>query len=183
MNKSFNEIEIINGCKKSNSVYQRALVMQYSELLFATAFRYLKDEDETKDVLQDSFIRIFKSIKNFDPQKGKLTSWMCKVVINESLKQWHKRKNKVSYNEHFELAVERPLVVGKLKTDELYQMIRELEDPYKMVFNLHVIEGYPHQEIAEILEIKVGSSRSILSRAKEMLRQKINTIKKTESWV
>ncbi len=183
MNKIYSDIELVNGCKKSNSEFQRALVMQYSELLFATSKRYVKDEDIAKDMLQDSFMRIFKSIHKFDVNKGSLSSWMCRIVINQSLKHWHKAKGKVSYNEYFQEASEAPIVIQNLKTEAIYEMIRTLEDPYKMVFNLNVIEGYAHKEIAEMMNIKVGSSRSILSRAKEMMRQKINSIKNHESWV
>lgn len=183
MQKSYTDKEIIKGCRANNSEYQRALVMQYSELLFATSLRYLKDEDAAKDVLQDSLMRIFKSMHSFDINKGKLTSWMCKIVINESLKRWKKEQVNVSYSDYFEGATEKPLAIQNLSVEEIHSIIRNLEDPYRTVFNLHVIEGYKHKEIAEVLSIETASSRSILSRAKEMIRNTLISIKQKESWV
>ena len=179
----YSDIDILKGCKAGSQESQKALVMQYSELLNGTALRYVKDNDVAKDVLQDSFMRIFKYIHKFDPEKGKLSSWMCKIVINESLKVWRSQKEKVSYNEYFEQASERPFVIDELEASDIYQQILELDEPYRMVFNLNVIEGYPHKDIAKQLGIKVPSSRSILSRAKEMMREKLNHIKIKESWV
>lgn len=157
--------------------------MQYSDMLNATALRYIKDADVAKDVLQDSFIRIFKYLPKFDPAKGKLSSWMCKIVINESLKVWRKKKDRVAYDEHFEGAAKRPLALDDLEVADIYKLILELDEPYRTVFNLNVVEGYPHKEIAEMLSIKVPSSRSILSRAKQMIKNKINSVKMNESWI
>lgn len=157
--------------------------MQYSDMLNATALRYIKDRDEAQDVLQDSFIRIFKYLPKYDPAKGKLSSWMCKIVINESLKVWRKRKDRVAYDDHFEIATERPLALDDLEVEDIYKLILELDEPYRTVFNLNVVEGYPHKDIAEMLSIKVPSSRSILSRAKQMIKNKINSVKMNESWI
>ncbi len=157
--------------------------MQYSDMLNATALRYIKDRDAAQDVLQDSFIRIFKYLPKYDPAKGKLSSWMCKIVINESLKVWRKRKDRVAYDDHFEMAAERPLALDELEVEDIYKLILELDEPYRTVFNLNVVEGYPHKEIAEMLSIKVPSSRSILSRAKQMIKNKINSVKMNESWI
>ncbi len=183
MDRKYTDIELSLGCVNKDPKFQHALVMQYSEGLYATAVRYIKDTDEAKDILQDSFLKIFKSMHQFDPSKGSLSAWMSKVVVNQAIKYWHKQKRQVAYEDYLPVTFEQPLILDKLNSERLYHLITTLEDPYRMVFNLHVIEGYSHKEIAEKLNVKTSSSRSMLTRAKSMLRTKIARLKKQKAWI
>jgi RNA polymerase sigma-70 factor (ECF subfamily) len=177
--------QIIDGCRNKHPACQRALVDRYSNLLFAICLRYTANETRSKDVLQESFIRIFKSFKNFDPDKGSLQAWMKKITVNMALKSLNKRditSDILSVDINNKIDIE-PTALQKLQAEDLMKIIQTLPEGYRQVFNLSVVEGYKHNEIAEMLNIKEVTSRSNLSRAKQLLRKKLIAFKKNESWV
>ena len=174
-------LELIAEVKKGSPVSQRDLVNLYSDYLFAISLRYMSDQENAKDVLQDSFIKIFRSIKNFNPEKGAIKSWMGKIVINTALKAIDKRKLRNSFTEFFNNPIIAPTAESELNAFDLFEIIRELPDGYRQVFNLYEIEGYSHKEIASMLGIKEVSSRSNLTRAKAILRQRIALLNQQES--
>ncbi len=177
--------QIVEGCRKGHSKCQKALVDRYSGLLFTICLRYTGDENKSKDVLQESFIRVFKSIRTFDPDRGSLQNWMKKITVNMCLKTI--KKNQIAstgltidINDNLSVG---PDVISKMNADDLLKLIQTLPEGYRQVFNLSVIEGYNHKEIADKLGIAEVSSRSNLSRAKQILRKKLMAFKKNESWV
>ena len=177
--------DIINGCKKGHAECQKALVNRYSGLLYTVCLRYMGDETKSKDVLQDAFIRIFKYINNFDSDKGSLQAWMRKIVVNTALRNLQSKKINTStlsldINENASI---EPSIIDKMAVDDLMKLIQTLPDGYRQVFNLSVIEGYSHKEIGKMLNIQEVSSRSNLSRAKQLLRTKLLALKKDETWV
>ncbi len=177
--------QIIQGCRQGHSSCQKALVDRYSQLLFTICLRYMRDETKSKDVLQEAFIRIFKSLKNFDPDKGSLQAWMKKITVNMALKTLNKKKLQYSgftVEINDALSVE-PSALDNMQAADLLKIVQSLPEGYRHVFNLSVIEGYSHKEIAELLKIEEASSRSNLSRAKQLLRKKLNAFQKNESWV
>ena len=144
------------------------------------------DETKAQDILQETFIRIFKSFKTYDPEKGALSTWMRRIAVNCALKSLKKKSLEVSnlsvldYEEKYSVA---PDVISKLSHDDLLNLVQNLPDGYRQVFNLSVIEGYSHKEIAVMLGIAAVSSRSNLSRAKQLLRKKILEGKTTDQWI
>lgn len=177
--------DIILGCKRGHSQCQKALVNRYSGLLYSICLRYIGDETKAQDILQDTFIRIFKYIKNFDPDKGSLQAWMRKITVNTALKDLSKKSIKsttLSIDINDKVSVQ-PDILSKMAADELLELVRNLPEGFRQVFNLSVIEGYNHKEIAAMLNIKEVSSRSNLSRAKQLLRNKLLEFKSSESWV
>ena len=175
---------IISGCKQGLAPCQKALVQRYSGFLYSICLRYIGDETKSKDVLQDAFIRIFKYIKSFDADKGSIKAWMSKILVNTALKHINREglKNStltIDFND--KVSVE-PSILSKMATDDLLELVRSLPEGYRQVFNLSVIEGYSHKEIAALLKIKEVSSRSNLSRAKQILRTKLLAFKNSESW-
>lgn len=175
---------IISGCKQGHAPCQKALVQRYSGFLFSICLRYIGDETKSKDVLQDAFIRIFKYIRSFDADKGSLKTWMSKIVVNTALKQINKKgleNSTLTIDFNDKVSVE-PSILDKMATDDLLELVRSLPEGYRQVFNLSVIEGYSHKEIAKMLKIKEVSSRSNLSRAKQILRIKLMAFKNSESW-
>jgi len=176
--------DIIHGCQQGKATSQRALVEKYSGILYTVCLRYMKEEMAAQDILQDSFVKIFRAINTFDPKKGSLEGWMRKITVNTALKQLDKRKLKFSSLsiEALNFTSREHSIVDQLEANDLVSVIRSLPDGYRQVFNLSVIEGYSHREIGKILGIEEVSSRSNLSRAKQILRTKLNSIQSDTSW-
>ena len=183
MDSTFSIQEIIDGCRAEQPVYQRALVNQYSDRLYAIAVRYLRDRELSKDVLQESLIRIFKYFDTYDTSKASLTTWMTRITIRQCLSRIEKKEvqlvsmDAASYKE----ASLDTTALDELQNQDLVKLIQELPDGYKEVFNLSV-DGFSHSEIAELLGVNVGASRSRLWRAKEILKKKIIAIENLEQW-
>ncbi len=151
-------------------------------MLMTVCRRYSNQSFDAKDVLQETFIKIFKHIDTFDPTRGNLEPWLRKIAVNTSLKYlkkqqlFYQRNNELSYDHGQE-----PSVYSDLDEEEMIAIIQDLPDTYRTVFNLYAIEGYSHKEIGKMLEIEEASSRSNLSRARQLLRIKITELKRRES--
>lgn len=178
------EKELIIGCQKEKPLYQRELVLRYSAMLLTVSRRYTPERLGPEDILQDAFIKIFKSIHQFDDAKGSLEGWMRKIVINTALKKLKRKfvKEEVPV-EAFQDPLLLPSIYEQMDAEDVMRLIAALPDGYRQVFNLYVIEGYSHKEIASLLGIGETSSRSNLSRAKTILRNKLNNQKIQESWL
>ncbi len=140
---------------------------------------YVRHREDAQDVLQDGFIQIFKKLELYDPAKGKFETWARKVMVNMCLQ--HLRKHKkwkgiVDLNEAI-LSVKASYEISGIASmdlQDLYDVIYKLPDGYRLVFNLYVVEGYSHKEIASMLEISENTSKSQLSKAKSKLRKMVN---------
>lgn len=161
---------------------QQARARLYTEsvgVLSSVCRRYIIDEEDVRDVLHDSYIRIFTTIGKFDYRgNGSLNAWMSRVVVNEAL-MFLRRSNRIESNsldderKVVENLSDDPPEVGRLSADELHMLIRKLPDGYRTVLNLFAIEGKSHKEIAKLLGIKENSSSSQFLRAKVMLTKLI----------
>ena len=164
--------QVIEGCQRNDRKYQKILVEQYSSWLMSISLRYAPDADSAKDALQEAWIRVFKHIQKFDENKGKLESWMAKIVINTALQGYKNLRYDTEKSGLENLAPQAviPDIYAQLGAEELMKLIAELPEGYRIVFNLYVVEGYSHKEIAELLDIQVASSRSQLQRARKQLQ-------------
>jgi len=178
-----NDFNIIEGCRRKQAKSQRALFDRYSEMLFSISLRYVSSEPDAKDVLQESFLRIFKHFEKFDPQKGSLKNWMIQICIREALKRLSQKKEIIELDTIKEQPQTEPIILSHLQMEDLMKVIRQLPLPYRTILNLFLIEGYSHKEIGQLLGIKESSSRSGLTRAKMMLRKTLTNKKKHESWI
>ena len=167
---------IIKLFRRGDTSAMDVLYAEYADYLTSVCARYIPDDDELKDVLQESFIKIFSKIGEFNYRgNGSLRAWITRIVINESLILIRKKKNSPIIN----LEKEPPDVqddepeIGNLSQEVLTNMIRQLPDGYRTVFNLFVIEGKSHKEIAKILNIKADSSASQFHKAKKQLAKMI----------
>ena len=161
--------------KKIDQKAQRALFDQYNQKLIGVAVRYVSSMDDAKDVLQESFIRIFKYMPKADfDNRSMMEAWMVKITVNEALR-WLK-KGKKHQNEELIENVSGHMIVNQEDTQkqDLLRLIHTLPDGYRVVFNLYSIEGYSHKEIGELLKITESSSRSQLTRARQLLQRKLN---------
>ncbi len=176
--------DIISGCQDGHAECQQALVHRFSGLLYSVCLRYMGDATKSQDILQDAFIRIFRYIDTFDSSKGSLQGWMRKITVNVALKSLNKKKLdttslSVDYNDQISVA---PDAITNMSVDSLMDIVRTLPEGYRQVFNLSVIEGYSHKEIGDMLGIADVTSRSNLSRAKQILRKKLKSFQTNESW-
>lgn len=174
------EQHILSLFQKGQGKAMDKLYMEYADYLTGVCARYISDEDTLKDVLQESFIKVFTQIHQFEYRgKGSLKAWLTKIVVNESLTYLRTRTDfYVSLHESdlVDFPDEEPDVEG-LDTNILFSFIQQLPPGYRAVFNLFVIEEKSHKEIAEILHIQPGTSASQFARAKNMLAEMIQKYK------
>ena len=151
---------------------------RYIEFLTAVCARYLSDEEDVHDVLQDSFVKILTSINRFEyREEGSLKAWMTRIVVNESLKLL-KQKLRIELVEYDQKIADMQTTEDEPDTENIpaaviQEMIRKLPDGYRTVFNLYVFENKSHKEIASMLNIKEKTSSSQLYRAKSLLAKLI----------
>ena len=170
------EAKLISMVRKGKPDAQALLYEKYRTYWFSICLRYNKNRDDSLDALQNALIIILSKVHQFDPEKGSFKSWSSKIVINENLKLLRKKNlqlelidSRSEEIDSYNYEISEPAYTKK----ELIQMIQTLPDGYRAVFNLYVMEGYNHQEISEILNISIGTSKSQLSKAKKMLRTKL----------
>lgn len=168
---------IIKGCIAGKSDAREMLYKMYSGKMWVVCLRYARNYDEAKDILQDGFIKIFDKISQFE-SRGHFEGWMRRIMINTALAEFRKHRylniDSVYTSEIDEDTVEH--IECSITADELLEMIKELPPQYKMVFNFYAIEGYTHKEIAEMLGISEGTSKSNLSRARDILKKKVGAM-------
>lgn len=172
------EAQLIEGCKKRNPQAQRALYEQYKVTLFRVCLRYAKDRSEAQDMLQDGFIKIFTDLPKFRGE-GALGGWLRRVMVNACLQHLRKWKNlfpATDVQQFAESHATNDNVIADLGAKELTQLIQTLPIGYRVVFNMYVVEGYSHKEIAEQLSVSVSTSKSQLFKAKAALRNKLEKI-------
>lgn len=154
---------------------QRQLYERFAGKLFVVCKRYTKDADDAEDVLQDAFVKIFRHIDSFRFESP-LEVWLKRIVINTALKHIRKQKPWEHTTDVEEVAATLSQADESLPTlnyQYLLQLIQELPPGCRTVFNLYAIEGYSHPEIAEMLDISEGTSKSQFSRARFLLQQKL----------
>ena len=168
------EEELIALCKQGDSSGQEALYSQCANLMFRVCFRYMKEETEAEDAMIKGFVKVFNNIEKFEYRgKGSLNGWIKRIMVNECLMELRKRKMQTSpIEESVQIEVDAE-VFHSLGAEHIYELITKLPNGYRTVFNMHVVEGYPHKEIAEKLNISENTSKSQLSKAKAMLRKLI----------
>lgn len=173
--------ELINGCKSKDSYFQKLFFERYSPIVYTTCRRYGSSSYNAKDLLQDAFIKAFDKMHQFDPQKGKPESWLNRIAINLALNEIRKRKiDTVELNSDFDIysTDEEEIFSPNISEEEILALINRLPIGYKTVFNLYIIDGYSHKEIAEQLSISASTSKSQLFKAKKMLQKQITQVQK-----
>lgn len=163
--------QLIHDCKKNDRKAQEQLYRQFAPKMFSLCLKYSRNYAEAQDNLQEAFLLIFEKIQQYE-FKGAFEGWLKRVVINYILQQYRNKRLLNSIDDQDFEEVEIELEEG-ISVEFLMKIIQELPDRYRLVFNLYVFENYSHQEIADALGISVGTSKSNLSRAKLILKQKI----------
>lgn len=165
---------LIQKCQDKNQGAQAELYKRFSANLFSVCLRYTDNYEDAKDCFQDGFIVIFNKISQFRFQ-GSFEGWMRRIMVNGCLEKYRNRNHLYVVNEEITMDESSNEVIEEEWEDytyeQLLEIIRQLPDRYRQVFNLYAIENYSHQDIAEMLNISVGTSKSNLSRAKEKLKE------------
>lgn len=171
--------DLLEGCKRADRRSQELLYKMLASRMLGVCMRYAKDQYEAEDMLQVGFVKVFQKVNEFRGD-GSFEGWIRRIMVNTAIEIYRKGQrmlNVVDINDVFD-APQVTFDMNGLEVKDLMNLIQELSAGYKMVFNLYAIEGYSHKEIAEQLGITEGASKSQLSRARAILRDKL---KKNES--
>lgn len=176
------EKKLIKQCIKNDRTAQNELFRQYKDTLFFISLKYCRNEADAEDNLHDAFITIFQKMKTYK-NKGSFEGWMKRICIYKAIDKYKARKP-------ISIVINNDILEDKVETeedpditmDQLLKLIQELPDQYRLVFNLYQMDGFSHKEIAALLNISEGTSKSNFHRAKLALRDKIEAIKKTDDY-
>jgi len=170
--------KLILQCANKESKAQEEIYRLFAGKLFAVSLKYSRNKQEAEDNLQDGFITIFGKINQFK-HKGSFEGWMKRIVINTAL-QKYRSKNVLNLVHEENIAEEVTVEVEEadISLDYLLRIIQKLPNQYRLVFNLYVLDGYSHKEVAKALNISEGTSKSNLSRARTILKRQIEIDKK-----
>lgn len=174
-----NDKDLIKKCIDGKRLAQETLYKRFAPAMLSICMRYSKSKLEAEDILQDAFIKIFKSLPNFR-WESRLEYWIKRVVINTAL---NANRNKLYLFpmvdiEDISIRSDKDYSLQNFQYEELLEMVRELPSGCQIIFNLYAIEGYTHKEIAETLNVSEGTSKSQYSRAKSLLQVKLEKEKK-----
>ncbi len=165
--------QLIEDCVLGNAKAQEMLYIKFSPQLYGICLRYAKNSADAEDILQDSFIRIFEKIGDYK-FAGAFEGWLRRIVINTALQKIKENKTRELYTNTEGISDDlMDFNEISIPMNTLLQMIQNLPDRYRLVFNLYVLDNYKHSEIAEMLKISEGTSKSNLARARQILQQKV----------
>lgn len=162
---------LIEGCRNKNRASQRKLYEHFYGYGMSICLRYTKNSIEAEEILNDAFLKVFQNVDKYDPNYP-FKTWLRKILINTAIDYFRKfQKHRLTFTtaEVIEQA-DNDFVNAITSEEDVLPILQQLSPKYRMVFNLYVMEGYKHHEIAEKLQISVGTSKSNLARAKEKLK-------------
>ena len=164
--------KLIHNCKKQDIKAQEQLYRLYANKLFAVCLKYSNSYQQAEDNLQDGFMIIFSKIKQYQ-DNGSFEGWMKRVMINNTLQGYRKQTVFEIVNEDHLKEPEVEIDDEEISVDYLLKIVQELPDRYRQVFNFYALDGFSHKEIAQMMQISVGTSKSNLARARIILKEKI----------
>lgn len=168
--------QLIINCSKNDTKAQSELYQLFSSKLFSVCLKYSRNYVEAEDNLQDAFLTIFEKIGQYN-NKGSFEGWLKRITINTALQRYRGQGVFEIVNEELIEDDELDIEDDELTVEFLLGIIQELPDRYRLVFNLYALDGYSHNEIAELLSITAGTSKSNLARARRLLVEKIEAYK------
>jgi len=169
------EDELIDGCVRDEPACQKQVFDRFAGVMLGVCNRYARNAADAEDILQDGFIKVFGKMHQFK-KEGSFEGWMRRIMVHSSIEYYrkhHKMMQLVDLDEAANHSAVNPLATANLEAKELMLLIQQLSPGYRIVFNLYAIEGYSHKEIAGITGITEGASKSQLSRARGILKEKI----------
>lgn len=174
--------KLIKQCANNDRKAQREIYKLFAGKLFSICLKYSKNKQEAQDNFQDGFVTIFDKIGQFN-FKGSFEGWIKRVMVNTILLKYRKKTVLSIVTEEIPDEVVVDIDDDEISLDYLLNLIQELPDRYRMVFNLYVLDGHSHKEIAKMLQIAEGTSKSNLARARGILKQKIEIYQESQQSV
>jgi RNA polymerase sigma factor (sigma-70 family) len=171
------ESDIIEGCILGNPRMQRMLYEKFSPKMYALCIRYAGNTDDAQDILQDGFVKVFGNIARFKGT-GSFEGWIRRIIVNTAIEHFRKKNTLQVIDEHTEnqLADDHTNIFNLLEAKELLEIIKSMPAGYRTVFNLYAVEGYTHKEIAAMMNLTEGTSKSQYARAKSWLQERIKKL-------
>lgn len=154
---------------------QKMLYQEFYAYGMSICLRYADNRDEAAEILNDGFMKVFQNIARFDLTRP-FKPWLRRIIVNTAINHYHQKNRAIKAEEldRVKQSASEEKILSGISYDEILEMLRKLPPAYRTVFNLHVIEGYKHEEIAAMLGVSVGTSKSNLFKAKEQLRRILN---------
>ncbi len=170
-NLNINESDLIKGCILGERRMQEELYLRFSSRMYAVCLRYAANTEEAEDILQEGFIKVFSKLTSFR-NDGSFEGWIRRIFVNTAIEHFRRKRYMQPVTENEEKNIEGNYLsaLDDMAEKDILALIRQLSPGYKTVFNMYVIEGYTHKEIADMLGISEGTSKSQLSRAKIILQ-------------
>lgn len=171
----YSENELIDGCIKNDRKAQKLLYEKYSRKMFGVCIRYAKSREEAEDILADAFVQVFVKLSSFK-REGSFEGWIRRIVVNTAITSY---RNNLKFNanddlsEISNLSSEDDSAIDQMSVQQLKRIIQEMPDGYRTIFNLYAIEGYNHREIAALLNLNEGTSKSQYSKAKKWMQARL----------
>jgi len=175
--ENISEKELIKFCIADKRQYQEMLYRKYADKMYTICLTYSDRDDDAADVLQESFIKLFKNLHKFK-FNGSFEGWLRRIVVNTALEHYRKRvrikENLTVYETYIEPSVDN--ILETINAKELVRLVNELPKKAAMILKLYAIEGFKHKEISEQLGITIGTSKSQLNRARFLLKESLNKL-------
>ncbi len=175
-NQNIIESDLLRGCIEGNRRMQEELYRRFSPRMYAVCLRYAGNAEEAEDILQEGFIKVFKKLDSFRSE-GSFEGWVRRIFVNTAIEHFRRKRYLMPITEKEENTIEGKYttVLDDLGAKDIMALVQELSPGYRTVFNMYVVEGYTHKEIADMLGISEGTSKSQLSRAKVILQDMVRT--------
>lgn len=174
--KNISEEELIQGCLQDKREFQEALYRKYADQMYGVVMMYAKDTDDAADILQESFIHVFRKMDTFRFESA-FGAWVRRIVVNKCIEHFRKKQRKREMEVRDEYMDIDPVkydgILERISANDIVRLVNDLPSKAAMVLKLYAIEGYKHNEIAEMLEISEGTSKSQLNRARGLLKDKL----------
>ncbi|HOH22098.1 MAG TPA: RNA polymerase sigma factor [Bacteroidales bacterium] len=169
--------ELIEGCLNNDRVSQHELYHRYASKMFVVCLRYAKTHEDAEDILVEGFLKVFTNLVHFKG-KSSLRTWIHTVMVNSAISYYRKHKKHIEtrFLEDYPTTEVQSIYFSesdKISEKELLALIQAIPEPYKTVFNLYAFEGYSYEQIAEMLDIHIGTARSRMSKGKAWLQDKL----------
>lgn len=174
------ETKIIKLAVENNRQAQQQIYSRFSPKMLSVCHQYIKDIQLAEDVMITAFMKVFTNLKNFE-HKGSFEGWIRRIMVNECISYLRVQKKVKFVEDEFFVEESFNEIDSQFTVEQIQYLIDALPDGYKMVFNLYAIEGYKHNEIAKMLGINEGTSKSQLSHARKMLQTQITILKKQDN--
>jgi RNA polymerase sigma-70 factor (ECF subfamily) len=167
----YTDTDLIEGCIRGDRRIQQELYARFAPKMYGVCLRYAGNAEEAEDILQEGFIKVFRKISSYRGE-GSFEGWIRRIFVNTAIEHFRKKTYLQPITEYEESTVEGKYlsVLDNLAEKDIIRLVQQLSPGYRTVFNMYVVEGYTHRQIAENLGISEGTSKSQLSRAKIILQ-------------